>query len=94
MQRSATALNESYIHTVQRSATALNEIMHACNKRKGGYRDVRPHPPPPDLHSFVGTASKSGAVPPIKENRMQGHNGLNEINAPTKDKTPARHNLS
>ena len=54
-------------YEVKRSTTALNEVMHACNKRKGGYRDVRPHPPPPDLHSFVGTASKSGAVPPTEE---------------------------
>ena len=64
------------------------------NLAKHGYRVVRPQPRPPDLLSFVGTASKSGAVPPIKENRMQGHNGLNEINAPTKDNTPTRLKLS
>ena len=81
-------------YEVKRSTTALNEVMHACNEHNDGYRVVRPQPHPPDLHSFVGTASKSGAVPPIKENRMQGHNGLNEINAPTKDNTPTRLKLS
>ena len=54
-------------YKVKRSTTALDEVMHACNEHNDGYRVVRPQPHPPDLHSFVGTASKSGAVPPIKE---------------------------
>ena len=55
------------VNKVKRSTTALNEEKHACNMQKDGYRVVRPQPRPPDLLSFVGTASKSGAVPPIKE---------------------------
>ena len=54
-------------YEVKRSTTALNEVMHACNEHNDGYRVVRPQPHPPDLHSFVGTASKSGAVPPTEE---------------------------
>ena len=42
--------------------------MHATSKLQiDGYRVVRPQPRPPDLRSFVGTASKSGAVPPISK---------------------------
>ena len=84
-------------YEVKRSTTALNEVMHACNKQKDGYRVVDAECVHNPLHriciaSLARLANPAPCPPPKK--RMQGHDGLNEINAPTKDNTPTRLNLS